>query len=335
MEKEVFRAGTWIDSSGKSRTYTEKDLDSIVAKFNNDSSHTEAGRKVPLCIGHPSDNSPAFGYVEKVWRSGKSLLAKFSDVPDMVRNWIKQKTYEATSIAHNGDMSLRHIAILGGVPPAVPGLDGWKFEQSNADIITLSQFKGDSNMELQEAMNKIAVLEADKAKLTEENHSFKQQVEELSKTGEAVSKDALSFKQKADELAVELKKKENELLDSADFAFVDRLISEKKVRPVERDIVIMNLKAHRGNSEPMSFKMADGKEEQKTAIEIYKFSLEGMPAQIQEGQLYTDGRKSAGNEDSTIVEKVQKIMKDDNLSYAQASTKVFQIYPNLNTTEVI
>jgi hypothetical protein len=70
---EIFRAGRQTDSTGNTREWTEADLDTIVERYD------PARHEAPVVVGHPTDNAPAFGWVEALKREGKTLLAKFRE----------------------------------------------------------------------------------------------------------------------------------------------------------------------------------------------------------------------------------------------------------------
>lgn len=126
-DREIFAVGTWngID-------FGEDDLDDIVANFDK----LLDKHKVPLKFGHNdeqdiTDGQPAIGWVEKVYRQGKKLLADFVNVPTVVVEAIKNKLYRSVSVEllfnvdANGDKFnhvLDAVAILGADHPAVNNL---------------------------------------------------------------------------------------------------------------------------------------------------------------------------------------------------------------------
>lgn len=126
----IFSAGTW-----NGQTFTEADLDGIVQAFH------EAGKagRVPLKFGHGDSEDaqpfreglPALGWVSKIWRQGKQLMADFTDIPKAVYQAIKNANYKFTSIEllKNAEYDgkrfphlLDAVALLGAEPPAVDGL---------------------------------------------------------------------------------------------------------------------------------------------------------------------------------------------------------------------
>jgi hypothetical protein len=146
----IFSAGTH-DGSGKgaTRTFTESDLDAMCATFN---AAQQAGR-VPLKFGHNeeqavTDGKPALGWLSRLWRDGKKLMADFSDIPSSVYSMIRKGLYKFTSIEllrnveYDGKSfpwMIDAVALLGADPPAVNGLgdlqkltlsrDSFKFEE--------------------------------------------------------------------------------------------------------------------------------------------------------------------------------------------------------------
>src|SRR5690606_25974082 len=93
-DREIFAVGKW-----NGLEFTEADLDDIVANFD----RLKDIHKVPLKFGHNdeqpiTDGQPAIGWVSRVYRKGKKLLADFSDVPSVVVEAIKKKLYRTVSV---------------------------------------------------------------------------------------------------------------------------------------------------------------------------------------------------------------------------------------------
>lgn len=119
----MFRAGEQTDSKGRKRTFTEADLDSIVANHND----TNAA---PFVFGHPKHNDPAYGWTDGLKREGDTLFAKGKDVVSEFETAVKKKMFpkRSVSIEPVGDgWALRHIGFLGAKRPAVEGLGEIQF----------------------------------------------------------------------------------------------------------------------------------------------------------------------------------------------------------------
>lgn len=126
MEIEVFKVGTWTDSSGRTRTWTEQDLEEIVRKYNEQKEH-----EAPVVIGHPKDNAPAYGWVERLEKRGSSIWAKVKPTVQEFVDWLKQGLYKKVSISLYPDLLLRHVGFLGATPPAVKGLKLPEFSEGD------------------------------------------------------------------------------------------------------------------------------------------------------------------------------------------------------------
>jgi len=122
---EVFRAGDHVDSSGRKHTFAEADLDRIAA-------YDPARHEAPLVVGHPKDNAPAYGWVERVYREGGTLLADFKDVAPEFADLVQSGRFKKRSISLYPDGSLRHVGFLGATPPAVKGLKDVAFAEGEA-----------------------------------------------------------------------------------------------------------------------------------------------------------------------------------------------------------
>lgn len=129
---EVFRAGDQTDSQGNTKTWTQDDLDSMVAN------HT-ADTAAPLVVGHPKTDDPAYGWTDSLKRDGDLLLAKAANVVPEFESAVEAKMYRNRSVSvvpvEGGGYKLRHIGFLGAVAPAVPGLKDIAFNDAdNAEI---------------------------------------------------------------------------------------------------------------------------------------------------------------------------------------------------------
>lgn len=359
MIKEIFRAGKWTSSNGTTKTYTEADLDKIIAQFNNgkegEAGKTKDGRKVPLTVGHPDDNAPAFGYLGKIWRDGIKLMGGFVNVLDVMKGWISQKTYEAVSIAINGDLSLRHVGILGGVPPAVPSMGDWKFMDGDQEVVIPGfafekdenfeslTFSSEENMnELEQALNKNAELSVENKTLADNNKAMateleasKAKVEELTgKVGETeiALKDAESkFTEKEkefNELTEANAQAELKRADEADVAFAEKVIAEHKALPRDKEVILATMKSLR-NSEEMEFSDGD-KKVKKTPLTAYKESLENANEIIESGETFTEGVEKTSAKETKLSKLVDEYAAEKEVDINTATAAVLELHPELN-----
>jgi len=128
---EIFETGTWTSKEGLTREWTDTDLEEIA------SSYDPNKFLAPLTIGHPEDNSPAYGWVDALKKEGNKLLARPREVVEEFKEAVKKGLFRKISMAVFPDMTLKHVGFLGGKAPALKGLKpvffgekkaGWTFE---------------------------------------------------------------------------------------------------------------------------------------------------------------------------------------------------------------
>lgn len=130
----IFRAGDY----GIRGSWTTGDLDRVVK--NHDPSFHDA----PLAIGHPKNESPAFGWASRLRRNGELLEAKFRNVSDSFRKLWNEKKFNKLSASFYYNLNgrgpaLRHVGALGAIPPEVKGLPQASFrEDDNSETIELT-----------------------------------------------------------------------------------------------------------------------------------------------------------------------------------------------------
>ena len=129
---EVFSAGDWNGDK-----YSEADLDAMVAAFD------KVGFKPTVKAGHADGQedekqarkifgAPALGYVNKLYRRGKKLVADITKVPRRFADLIKAGSYSRVSSEvywsysnHDGQKYprvLKSVAFLGAEVPAITSL---------------------------------------------------------------------------------------------------------------------------------------------------------------------------------------------------------------------
>src|SRR5437867_4173973 len=77
---EIFSAGAHVDDAGRSHSITSDFLEAAARNFN------PSQHEPPAVIGHPSDNSPAFGWVDAARVIDGKLEVRFKEVdPDFAQ----------------------------------------------------------------------------------------------------------------------------------------------------------------------------------------------------------------------------------------------------------
>lgn len=188
--QEIFSTGTW-----NGMEFKEADLDNMVKTF--DLMSLEG--RVPLKFGHDSakpekDGKPALGWVSRIWRDGRKLMADFTHVPDAVMAAIKGKMYKHVSVELLKNVKagtrelpwvLDAVALLGADQPAVGILKELEALTMSSRMPVLRfaervtfrrEFEKESNemseaaeKELAELRAKFTAAEAENAKLKAQN----------------------------------------------------------------------------------------------------------------------------------------------------------------------
>ena len=134
---DICRVGNWRDTHGRDAHVTESTLDALVTSF-------ASQDPVPVVVGHPATDAPAYGWIAELRRVGDRLQARLRDLVPAFRAAVERGQYAGRSIKF-GPGGLRHLAFLGGRAPAVPGLAPTQFAAAHAadPSITFAAADGD------------------------------------------------------------------------------------------------------------------------------------------------------------------------------------------------
>ncbi len=121
------KKGKHIDSKGRPFDATDEKLNKIL--------EVNKGREIPIAIGHPATDSPAWGWVAQLKRMGDELLALPRELVAEFEAMLKKEMFKTVSVALNPDLTIRHIGFLGSTPPAIEGLTQFKFSSAEDEII--------------------------------------------------------------------------------------------------------------------------------------------------------------------------------------------------------
>lgn len=131
---DVFYAGQHTDSAGKKNTFTRADLQQVVDNF--------AANTVPLVIGHPEMNAPAYGWVSAIRLTDDDRLEiKADSVNVEFAKAVAAKAFPNRSVAlerTSKGLQMVHVGHLGGRAPALEGMP-WQFS-GDKDSLTTFEF---------------------------------------------------------------------------------------------------------------------------------------------------------------------------------------------------
>lgn len=201
---EIFKSGTHTSSNGKTKNWSNSDLDKMVTSYSGEN------HEAPAVIGHPKSNDPAFGWLDKVKRTGNSLLGTFKQVAPEFAEMVRDGRFKKRSISVYPDGSIRHVGFLGAQPPAIKGLRDIDFSEDDAEIYEFEE-QQEADMPTVEELQKELELEKEKTKAAE------------LKAKEATTK---ADKSEADFAEAQEKAKQKETAD-----FIEAGIKEGKILP--------------------------------------------------------------------------------------------------------
>jgi len=131
---EIFRTGKHKDSSGRSSEFPPERLDKIASAYNSRILE-DPTMLAPVVKGHPQDDKPAYGWVKRLARRGKRLVAFVDDINKAFAEEVRNGKFKKISISLYPDLMLKHIGFLGAATPAVKGLAEAEFNEKD-DCVT-------------------------------------------------------------------------------------------------------------------------------------------------------------------------------------------------------
>ena len=221
----IFKTGKHTDSSGNTKDWTEADLDKIIENY--DINKHEA----PIVIGHPKNNSPAFGWVEKLKRDGDILYALPKQLANEFVEMVNKGLFKKRSISLYPDGTLRHVGFLGAQPPAVKGLPDVEFkEEENLSVIETEDnidLEEKPEMNIKELEDKLKNYEEQLKKLDKKEREFEELQTKYAQV--LVEKSAL-------EKEIQKQKKESQVKEFSES--IDKAITAGKLLPKMKDTII-------------------------------------------------------------------------------------------------
>lgn len=367
MQIEVFKAGTHTDSNGRTKTWTEEDLNKIANSYN------PQAHEAPVVIGHPKDNAPAYGWVESLKNKGGVLYAKVKDlVPEFV-DAVKRGLYKKRSISLYPDMYLRHIGFLGAMPPAIKGLADIKF-QEDEEAVTIEfeenqNKKEGKNMKLFDWLKGLAVKDGvmiddmpksfaeesgmaacpNCGKECGENCNFcpkcGAEMKGQTKGAAETSKEEKAFAEKISSFEEAMKKKNAELKTREDAlkakeiegkkaeitSFCEGLLKQGRLTPaiMKHGMGVQNFLEQIAEIETViEFSQGDEKKKQ-TPVEFMQSFLANLPKSIEFGEVAGRGKDAGSGEDRKEKMISDFMEKNQGATYRDAVLSVSKEHPEI------
>ena len=236
MGKTIFRAGRHRTIGGQTVEFSAADLAAVAAAYDT------AVHEAPLVIGHPKTDDPAMGWVSGLKCVGLRLEADFRQMDPAFAEAVEAGRYKHVSAAfyapdspHNpkpGGYYLRHVGVLGAVPPAVKGLGPLNFAEDDTLFLAFSE---------EEAAPSGDTPPADSPKDNPNEDTMDRKTEPAGTAGAAAENAAL--RKELEEMKARMAKQEAERRHADNLAFAEGLVSSGKLAPAGRDVVTATLDA--------------------------------------------------------------------------------------------
>jgi len=245
---EIFRAGDY----GVKGTYSNMDLDAMVTNFN-------SSDQVPIVVGHPTTDAPAWGWLTEVKRAGGVLMAKVGELHKDFAQALAENKFRNRSVRiarTAAGLKLLHLGFLGAVLPEVEGLKTAAFagdgERTDYAFDLPEKGPGDNPKEGDmDKDEKIKQLEADLA------------AEKKARADEKAAAEEAATKTRAAEFSL----------------FVDNEMIAKGKITKDRKNEAVGFMASLPSGETADFSIeADGKKQTYSPVDWFKDFVKGLPA---------------------------------------------------------
>ncbi len=315
MEFEIFKSGTHTSDNGITRAFSASDLDLIVNSYN------PASHEAPIVIGHPRDNSPAFGWIDSLKRVGDTIVASAKNLVPEFLDALKAGLYKKRSISLNPDGSLNHVGFLGAAAPAVKGLKDISFSDSSFDSFCFD----DSDIScFNSPIKKFSILDEIKRLLTSRNIP---DAAPINSSSQVVPDD---FQQTAASLINQINSLDYKLNRINFESFLDSKISDGFLTPSLKNNFLSLLDFVSGaNFSEVTFSHPSFVESVKNQISA---TVDSLPKLIDFNSLsFKDDSNSAkdnysefnvDSESYQLHKKALALSKDENISYTSAIQKL-------------
>jgi hypothetical protein len=312
-----------------------------------------------MVIGHPKDNAPAYGWVERVYREGGTLLVDFKDVAPEFADMVKAGRFKKRSISLYPDGSLRHVGFLGATPPALKGLKDVQFAEGEAATFEFGEDTQASGQSSASAMTRFAeallglLFPGRTDNPAGDGPAFKEEPMPGKHTNDAAGQTGhiAALAAKVDQFAEALAAKDKQIADleaankqlanrmdttvatgrrSEIAAYCEGLASKGRLTDFQRGLAASVMEKLDGAGD-MDFAEGD-KTVKKPVAEVFKAFLESLPVQVEFGEFATRNRAAGqpGSLDANalaakISDKVDEAAKSGrSLSFAEAQAAVLR-----------
>ncbi len=283
------RPGRFTDMHGQDVTLTPDLLAQLAASYDPNI------YRAPLVIGHPKTNSPAFGHLASLEATPEGLFGVPINVDPAFAEAVNSGKYPQRSLSFwpadhpasptPGRPYVRHLGVLGAVPPAIPGLRGADLADDPAGVATLAFSSAPLSPPEDSSMS-----DPDPVALAAQATALAEQAQALSLREQAL----------ADREAAAAKQAEG-LRRAAVIAFCDSLADEARIRPTDIPALAEIVLRLEQSDPALCFAAADTPEAPAPAAPWLRAWLSALPPLVDLSDVATTVRAKSGA--STLDDK--------------------------------
>ena len=141
----IFKPGTHTSAGGTVIDFSEAVLRDAVAAYD------PAIHQAPIVVGHPADNGPAYGWIDKLnYTDGEGIYAEPAQLEEQFSELVQAGRFKKVSASFYspdaptnpkpGSYYLRHLGFLGAQPPAIKGLKAIEFSEAEEGVVEFGEF---------------------------------------------------------------------------------------------------------------------------------------------------------------------------------------------------
>ncbi|MGU3398147.1 hypothetical protein ACLBWS_00120 [Brucellaceae bacterium D45D] len=305
---EVFRPGTFTPMQGQTVTYTAADLKAAADAYDKETA------PAPVVVGHPSTDAPAYAWAKgfEYDATSQRLYADVGEINPAFAEAVRKGSYKKVSMSfHRPDSSAnpvpgtwypKHIGFLGGAAPAVAGLRNVQFG-SDAAFVT---FTAEVTFAPDFALKTVVPLSA----FADREAAF------AAKEAEFSAREA------------EWKKRERDFANKENCDFAEKLISEGRLLPAQKDRVVSILNtATTGDAVsfadgeqpvPMVQALRDLLAQQPVVVSFGAFDMGRNPQDTPHPSLNVPDGYAVDPSQQELYSRVRQIQRDKSVSFEEA-----------------
>lgn len=294
MSAIIFKAGTHRTMDGRPLAFSEADIAAIAAAYD------PAAHEAPVVIGHPKTDDPAMGWVSGLNQNGPLLTAEFRQLDPAFAEAVNAGRFRHVSAAFYppdsprnpkpGVYYLRHVGVLGAMPPAVKGLGPLAFAEDDTVFVAFGE--DDAPPATPTAIPESGNREPDNS-INGEN---------MDRHNENAAMENAALKRELEELKTRMREQETMRRHADNAAFAEGLVEAGKLAPADRAVVVATLDA-------LSAPLADGGsilfsegENQTPLAESFRSFLSSAEPSVMFGEFAVQGGEDAPKESPLLAD---------------------------------